>query len=139
MTRLHLVTAVLFGVVLPGYSWIDGSGWLAWTMFATSSTYRIAVRVTDHEGAIRVVNPTELARFARGDSATYLSGADHFRHAPVGPSLQRNLSGIAALACRARRDARDAWIRVETRAKLDSPVEASEVTVTCNPTSRGAE
>ena len=88
MTRLHLAVAVFLGLVLPAYSWINGSGWLAWTMFATSSTYRIAVRVTDAAGATHVVNPTELARFAQGDSATYLSGADHFRHAPVASSLR---------------------------------------------------
>ena len=139
MTRLHVAIALLFGLVLPGYSWLDGSGWLAWTMFATSATYRIAVRVTDGAGTTRVVNPTELARFAQGDAATYLSGADHFRHAPVAPSLRRNLSGIAMLACRTVPSSAAAWIRLETRATLDSPVEASETVVTCNPISRGTK
>jgi hypothetical protein len=139
MTRIHLTVALLLGLVLPGYSWINGSGWLAWTMFATSSTYRIFVRVTDGAGITRVVNPTELARFAQGDAATYLSGADHFRHAPVASSLKRNLNGIATLACRIAPSARGAWIRLETRATLDSPVEASEAVVTCNPISRGTK
>lgn len=38
MTRLHTTIAVLFALVLPAYSWLDGSGWLAWTMFAKSET-----------------------------------------------------------------------------------------------------
>jgi hypothetical protein len=137
VTRLHFAVALFLGLVLPGYSWIDGSGWLAWTMFATSSTYRIAVRVTDGAGVSHVVNPTELARFAQGDAATYLSGADHFRHAPVASTLRRNLHGIAHLGCRTVQDARAAWIRLEARATLDSPVEASEAMVTCEQTVRG--
>jgi hypothetical protein len=139
MTRLHLAVALLLGVVLPGYSWINGTGWLAWTMFAMSSTYRLSVRVSDDAGVTHVVNPTELARFARGDAATYLSGADHFRHAPVAPSLQRNLPGIALLACRTVENPREAWTRLETRATLDSPVVASEAKVFCDPRARGGE
>jgi hypothetical protein len=137
MTRLHFAVALVLGLVLPASSWINGSGWLAWTMFATSSTYRILVRVTDGAGATHVVNPTELARFAQGDSATYLSGADHFRHAPVASSLRRNLHGIASLGCRTVQNARATWIRLEARATLDSPVEASEAMVTCDQATRG--
>ena len=139
MTRLHLAVALLLGVVLPGYSWINGSGWLAWTMFAMSSTYRVSVRVTDGAGVTHVVNPTELARYARGDAATYLSGADHFRHAPVAPSLQRNLPGIARLACRTAENPREAWTRLETRANLDSPVVVSEAKVFCHAAARGGK
>ncbi len=137
MTRLHFAVALLLGLVLPAYSWINGSGWLAWTMFATSSTYRIGVRVTDDAGVAHVVNPTELARFARGDAATYLSGADHFRHAPVASSLRRNLPGIAHLGCRTVQNARATWIRLESRVTLDSPVEVSEAMATCEQAARG--
>ena len=131
MTRLHATIAVLLGIVLPAYSWVDGSGWLAWTMFATSGTYRMHVRVTDRNGVTHVVNPTELARLSQGDAATYLSGADHFRHAPVGGSLRRNLPGLAALSCFAVPDAQRSWISLETRTTLDAPVVVSDAHAQC--------
>jgi len=42
MRRLHFAVALVLGLVLPGYSWINGSGWLAWTMFATSRARIVA-------------------------------------------------------------------------------------------------
>jgi hypothetical protein len=132
MTRLHATIALILGLVVPAYSWLDGSGWLAWTMFAKSATYRLKLRVTDTAGNVHAVNPTELARFASGDTASYLAGADHFRHAPVGPALRRNQVGLALLACRTVPSARTAWLSLETRANLDAHVVVSQVTAACS-------
>jgi len=137
VTRLHATVALLLGLVLPGYSWLGGSGWLAWTMFARSATYRIRLRVTDTTGDTHVVNPTELARFAFGDTASYLTGAEHFRHAPVGDALRQNQASLALLGCRTVRNARTSWLSLETRANLDSRVVESRVEVACGPSLNG--
>jgi hypothetical protein len=57
MTKLHAVVALVVAIALPAWSWRDGSGWLAWTMFAGSQTYRLGVMVTDSDGGLHVVNP----------------------------------------------------------------------------------
>jgi hypothetical protein len=140
MTRLHLTVALLLGFVLPAYSWLDGSGWFAWTMFARSATYRLTVRVRDQEGFLRAINPTSLARFARGDAANYLAGSEHFRHAPAGPSLSRNLASLAGLGCLAVPGARSSSVKLESRATLDAPLVENRTEVACPATSeRGAK
>ena len=131
MSRLHAAVALLLGLILPGYSWLDGSGWLAWTMFSRSATYRVRIRVTDTAGNAHAVNPTELARFAYGDTASYLTGTERFRHAPVGDALRRNQVSLALLGCRTVPNARTSWLALETRASLDAQVVASEVEVAC--------
>ncbi len=100
-------------------------------MFARSATYRIRVRVTDGDGSQQVVNPTALAPFAFGDAASYLTGAEHFRHAPVGEALRGNQRSLALLACRTVPNARRSWLSLETRANLDAPVVETEVEVAC--------
>ena len=136
MTRIHAAVALLLGLILPAYSWINGSGWLAWTMFAKSETYRVTVRVLDVGGVTHGINPTDLARFMSGDAATFLSGADQFRHAPVGAALRRNLAGLAAVGCRTVPDSRHCWVSLETRANLDASVVRSRADAFC-PTESG--
>ena len=131
MTSLHAAVALLVGLLLPAYSWTDGSGWLAWTMFAKSGTYRLTVRVLDSGGVTHGINPTDLTRFMSGDAATFLSGADQFRHAPVAAALRRNLVGLAALGCRTLPGARHAWVALETRANLDASVVTSRAETSC--------
>jgi hypothetical protein len=130
--------ALLLCVVLPAYSWLDGSGWLAWTMFAKSETYRLRLRVTDAEGTTHLVNPTALAEFAQGDAASYLTGTDRFRHAPVGEGLRRNLHALAALGCKTMPNSRAGWLALETRANLDANVVESNARVSCDGPRPGA-
>ena len=126
-----MALALLVCVVLPAYSWHDGSGWLAWTMFSKSETYRISIRVVDANGAERLINPTELARYADGDAATFLSGADHFRQGPVGRTFASNLASLAALTCRAARG-KETFVTLEVRKNLDAATQKSSATAHCS-------
>jgi hypothetical protein len=131
VTRLHFVVAALVCAVLPAYSWLDGSGWLAWTMFSRSETYRMRVLVTDAQGAAHVVNPNQLAAFVDGETATYLSGTDHWRHAPVGEAFRANQASLAALACRCVPGARTATLDLDIRKTTRDAPKTSTVGVRC--------
>lgn len=131
MTKLHWIAAFIVAVLLPAYSWRDGTGWLAWTMFSKSQTYRLSLRVTDADGATHVINPTELARFTTADTAAYLSGSEHFRHAPVGLTLRDGLPALGGLACACVVRAELVSISLEVRRTLDSPIERSTANVRC--------
>jgi hypothetical protein len=131
MTRTHAALAVLVALVLPGYSWLDGSGWLAWTMFSKSESYRLRIVVTDRDHRKTLVNPSGLARGANTQSGLYLSGAEHFRHAPMSNSFAANLGGLATLACRAVPAAARAHVALDSRRNLDAPVQTTSAEVSC--------
>jgi hypothetical protein len=131
MTTGHAALAVLVGLVLPAYSWLDGSGWLAWTMFSKSETYRIRITVTDSAGQSRLVNPSALAELAGEQAAPYLSGAEHFRQAPLSNALAANLNGLAKLACRTAPDLARVSAALDSRKNLDAPVRTISVEVPC--------
>jgi hypothetical protein len=128
---LHAVVALFVAVVIPAYSWRDGSGWLAWTMFSKSQTYRLAVTVSDTDGVVHLINPSELTRLTGGDVAIYLAGAEHYRHAPVGAAFRRELPTLARLACQLVPRSTHAGVRLDFRATLDSPVEVTAKQVSC--------
>jgi hypothetical protein len=129
----HVVVACIFCLVMPALSWLDGSGWLAWTMFSKSETFRLDVEVEEGAGRRRVVNPNELAPFAAADLAAFLGGAESWRHAPVGAGFQRSLPGLAQLACRLSPPPRFAHVRLERRAHLDAPVQVTQAQRSCPP------
>ena len=129
--RFHLFLVVLVCLLLPGWSWLDGSGWLAWTMFAHSSTYRVRVVGASTRGEPRFVAPTELAARASADLGTFLAGAESWRHAPVGPTLRSHLSEVAALGCGIAPDLRSIDITLEERRTLDAPILRTEARATC--------
>jgi hypothetical protein len=131
MTVEHRILAMVLAAALPGYSWLDGSGWLAWRMFSKSQTYRLTVNVTDAGGVVHAVNPAELARFTTADVAVYLSGSERFRHAPMGRTLRDNLPALAPLACRCVPRAARASMTLEFRDTLDAPTEATTREVRC--------
>jgi hypothetical protein len=126
LERAQMVLGALLCVLLPAASWIDGSGSLAWTMFSKSETYRLHLDVTDPTGQHRVVNPTELGRFASVDLATFLSGSESWRHGPVSAGLARSLGGLAEIACRLPDRPLAVSLRLETRRGLDAPIEVRE-------------
>lgn len=131
MTKQHWGVALVVAVLVPAYSWHDGTGWLAWTMFSKSQTYRLSVVVTDQDGERHVVNPTELAKFTSPDTVPYLTGSERFRHAPVGITLRDSLPALGDLACSAVPRGALASIAIEIRRTLDSPVERTSVDVPC--------
>jgi len=132
MTRLHAVVAFVVAIALPAWSWRDGSGWLAWTMFSGSQTYRIGITVIDSEGGLHVVNPTALASLASDDAAIYLTGAERYRQAPIGPSFRSNLPTLGALACRQVPRAANVTITLEVRNSLDAPAVKDTAHVNCS-------
>jgi hypothetical protein len=119
--QLHALAAFVFCLALPGVSWLQGTGWLAWTMFSGSATYRVSSLVWDGTGEARPVAATELAAHARGDAAVFLSGSERWRRAPHGPTLARHAPDLTTLACSATGAAR-ARVTVEFRMNLDDPV-----------------
>jgi hypothetical protein len=133
MSRLHWIVALLVTTIVPGYSWHDGSGWLAWTMFSKSETYRLHVIVTDAEGTPHRINPTELAALSEGDAATFLSGAEHWRHAPIGAALRSNLPSLALLACGCATQAVVATIAIDMRKTLDANPSTWRASAHCPP------
>jgi hypothetical protein len=133
MIARHVIAAGVFCLAVPAASWLDGSGSLAWTMFSKSETYRLDVQVINDDGRRRIVNPTELAAFVSADLASILSGAESWRHAPVGGGLQRSIPGLARLACRLSPSAARTSVKLERRVHLDAPVETTEARMTCSP------
>ncbi len=132
MTKLHAAVAVLVAVLLPAYSWRDGSGWLAWSMFSKSQTFRLSLHVADKFGRTQIVNPTELAKFADAETATYLMGSEHFRQSPVGSAFVGNLPGLAGLACRTVSQPARATVTLEIRKTLDDQPVPYTATVNCS-------
>lgn len=131
MTRLHAALAVFVALVLPGYSWLDGSGWLAWTMFSKSETYRLRVAVTDRDHRRTLVNPSALAGGANTQIGLYLSGAEHFRQAPMINSFAANLRGLGTLACRTVPGAARVNVSLDSRRNLDAPMQTTSAEVSC--------
>ncbi len=136
MSRFHIVVALCVAVIIPAYSWRDGSGWLAWTMFSRSQTYRLAVTVSDARGVIHVVNPSELTRVTGGDVQVLVAGAEHFRHAPVGGAFRRELPLLAHLACRLVPHSARADVRLDFRSTLDSAIEVTTAQASCAESSK---
>jgi hypothetical protein len=131
MARIHVIVGVLLAAVLPAYSWLDGSGWLAWTMFSRSETYRLRAEVTDGTGVAHAINPTALATFADPETAAYLSGTEHWRHAPVGNAIRANLASLAKIACRCVPAALEATLTMDMRKTTQQPPTSSVAHVRC--------
>jgi hypothetical protein len=132
MTKLHAAVAVLVALLLPAYSWLGGSGSLAWTMFSRSQTFRLSVRVADKTGRTRIVNPSELAKFADAETASYLLGSEHFRQSPVGSAFVGSLQGLAGLGCRTVPEPASVSVTLEIRKTLDDEPAPYAATVNCS-------
>lgn len=111
---------VLACVLLPAWSWLDGSGSLAWSMYAHSSSFRLRIVSFDRNGKPRSVAPSALAARAEQDLTTALGGAEAFRHARQGRLLQRYLQELAQLACDVSQAER-VVLTLEDKRDLDTP------------------
>ena len=78
MRRIQLIVGVLVCIVLPGASYLDGTGRLAYTMFAEISEHRVEISIATAHGAF-VLPPTRLARRA----GVFLAGSERFVPGPV--------------------------------------------------------
>ncbi len=118
---LQLSLGVLACMAVPAWSWLDGSGSLAWTMYAHSSSFRLRIQAVDEHETARSIAPSALGAVAEQDLRTALSGAEGFRHARQGRQLQRYLPKVAQLACRVSHAAR-VELTLEMKDHLDAPV-----------------
>ena len=112
---------VLACFAVPAWSWLDGSGSLAWTMYAHSSSFRLRIQAVDGRGKARSIAPTSLAAVAEQDLRTALSGAEGFRHARQGRPLQSYLPRVAELACVVSH-AKQVALTLDVKDNLDAPV-----------------
>jgi hypothetical protein len=127
---LHRGAALLVCVIVPGWTWLDGTRSLAWTMYCRSATYRLTVLATDADGHRRFVAPNKLAAAAAYDVQNALSGAERFRRGPSLQSLREQLPGLAKLACTVSQ-ASGVKLKLESKADLDAPVQVSVVRAQC--------
>jgi hypothetical protein len=129
--RIHFAAGFLACVAIPGLTVLDGSSWLAWTMYSKSATYRLTVSASDAGGNARLLAPTSLAAETSRELAAFLAGSERWRNAPVGPTLRRHLRDIAALGCRGEPRAARLRVVLEERPTLDAEVRTSSVEVEC--------
>lgn len=127
----QLALGLLACALVPAWSWLDGSGSLAWTMYAHSSSFRLRIMAIDEHGTRRSIAPSSLAAQAEQDVATALGGAEAFRHARQGRQLRHYLPRLAELACSVSRAAR-VELRLEDRPNLDAPFVITEEKRRCH-------
>jgi hypothetical protein len=118
---LQLLLGLLACFLVPAWSWVDGSGSLAWTMYAHSSSFRLRIQALDGQGRARSMAPSALGAVAEGDLRTALSGAEGFRHARQGRQLRRYLPRVAELACELSHAVK-VTLTLEVKDDLDAPV-----------------
>jgi hypothetical protein len=96
---LHAVMGVFVCLLWPGASYLDGSGRLAYTMFAEVDEYKIEITISTSDGNEVAMPPTSLAPFAGSSAAVFLAGAERFKPGPVHRTPREMLGPIAGLAC----------------------------------------
>jgi hypothetical protein len=119
--KAHVVLGILVCAVVPGVSYLDGSGRLAYRMFAEVRDYRLEVRANDGHGGSRLVPSGELARATGGSTSQFFGGIDHFRRGTVALMPRALLGDIAALACSVT-GAATVDVRWEERKDRDAPI-----------------
>lgn len=130
-SRTQLGLAVLFAVGIPAASWLQGSGVLAYRMYARSASYRLRVTAWDAHGRAEPIAPTALALRVRGAARQYLAGADHWLYFPRGPFLADHLDELARLACTAAGAPVRAGVEIDLRRSLDGPIETRARSEAC--------
>jgi hypothetical protein len=127
----HAALAVVVVVGLPLGSLLWGTGRLAFTMFARSSSYQLVLATMDRTGAKRSVAPTAVASTVRGSVGDILAGTERMHHGPYAPLLRARLPEIAAFVCRGRPGARRARAELIEKPSLDHEPVRSVAEVTC--------
>jgi hypothetical protein len=130
--KLHAAAAIVLGLVVPAASWGQGTGWLAWTMYSGSATYRLTATAWTAAHGQNRISPTEIAAYASGNLSLFLAGAERWRRAPVGGTLAAQLPRIAKIACWAP-GARRVSLTLEYRANLDSETRVATIDRPCEP------
>lgn len=129
--RLHLVLGTLLCFVVPALSWVDGSGRLAYGMFADVVWYRIELVAQDARGVAFAISPTELALQVRGTGAALFAGADRFHLGVRSHTAHDRLEDIARFACEVRADAREVTVTLSERRRPEGAIETRSATRVC--------
>ncbi len=99
VSRAHVVVAAIVALGIPGASFVDGSGRLAYTMFADVAEVRVRIVATREDGTTRDLAPTKLAREAHGTIGLFFAGTETFRFGPRARTARAVLGDVAAFAC----------------------------------------
>jgi hypothetical protein len=129
--RLHWGLGALVCVILPGASWLDGSGRLAYSMFADVCWYRVDIVARDDRGAPFAISPTEIGRLASPGAALWLGGADQFHVSPRSRNGRAQLGAIARFACTVRGDAATITITLSERDRPDGAITTTVAEARC--------
>jgi hypothetical protein len=128
---LHVALALVTGLIVPGASWLDGSGWLAWTMYSRSGSYRLTVFGRQRSSGARIpIAPTAMSVRASGPIRMALGGADHWRFSPFGPALRIYLASVGQLACETE-DVGRVDLLLEEQPTLDAAIFRTHASVNC--------
>jgi hypothetical protein len=129
----HLIAGAVAIIALPALSWLDGSGQLAWTMFARTAQYRLQIVATDRAGHQQPVGPSQLAAAAGSSpAAAHLSGAESWRtHNIARVVLRRHLLEVGQLACRVS-GARSVDLTLWERDNLSAGAFSTQKHVSCD-------
>lgn len=92
--KVHFAVGALVCVVVPAASYADGSGRLAYTMFAEVAEYRVEITADD-----RPIGATFLAARTGGTAGIFLAGAEHWKGGARHRTPRGQLDALAAFAC----------------------------------------
>jgi len=101
--RPATVLGLLVCLVVPLASWLfDGRGRFAYTMYASTVTYRLEMASVESSGVRRSIDPSEVAGEVSSPAAPFLGGAGDFRTVAQIDALRAHLADVARAACRVR-------------------------------------
>jgi len=118
-------------LVLPGASWLDGSGRLAYSMFADVVWYKVDIVAHDDRGVAFAISPTEIGKAASPGAALWLGGAESFHVATRSRSARAQLGAIAQFSCTVRRDAARVTVTLSERDRPDGEVTTTIAEASC--------
>ncbi len=122
-------TGVLVCLVVPLASWgLDDRGRLAFTMYASTVTYRLEIARWDSGGVRRALDPAEVAADVSSAAAPFLMGAGEYRTVAQIDALRAHLRDVAAAACRSRHGT---TIEVTLQERFDSAITHRSERVSC--------
>lgn len=109
-----------------------GGGSLGFSMYASSTWFRVDVSRVDEAGQARPIAPTALAARVGPTASPFLAGSDHFRRANDVSALRSRLTDVARVGCLEDRDARTVTMTLLERAgAVDGPERTTTTTVSC--------
>ncbi len=109
-----------------------GGGGAAFTMYATSTWFRLEVVARDADGHARVIAPTDLARRVGPSALPFLAGSDHLRRTNGVEPLRAHLADVARVACLVDPAASEIAIALVERAgAIDGPETTERATAAC--------